>query len=93
MIEKIFEKIKEDFSETRVYEKLDDEVLNWVVEDWKDDGFESEYDWYCDFRNGEAESVIIHELIVHYEESKKLNVDERIDLIDLIKNHYGFVCS
>ena len=46
-------KIKEQFSDEEVISNYDEEILNWVEEDWADD-YDSEYDWYIDHNNGEA---------------------------------------
>jgi hypothetical protein len=41
-----------------VVEMLDEEIINWVDDVWEEDGYDSEYDWYIDHMNGEAEDVI-----------------------------------
>ena len=63
----IMAKIKQEFSEEKVTERLDEEILEWVDSDWEDD-YDSEYDWYQDHNNCEAEDVVIGEIIDWYEE-------------------------
>lgn len=84
----IMAKIKQEFSEEKVTERLDEEILEWVDSDWEDD-YDSEYDWYQDHNNGEAEDVVIGEIIDWYEEKyDKLSTDIKSDIIDKIKEEY-----
>lgn len=82
-------KIKEHFSEERVIEMYDDEVLEWVDDDWEDD-YESEYDWYIDHNNGEAQDVIIDVITSWFssEFNKSLGADQHCELHDAIKEKY-----
>lgn len=82
-------KIKEKFSESEVCDKFDNEVLEWIDSDWEDE-YESEYDWYVDHNNGEAQDVIIQELINWYktEYKAKLDIDQYSELHSLIKDEY-----
>ena len=83
-------KIKGKYSDTDVAEMLDNEILEWVDPDWEDES-ESEYDWYMEHNNGEAEDVVIEHIINWYrkEYDKKLSGDDCIELFDEIKSHYG----
>ena len=58
-------KIKEQFSDEEVISNYDEEILNWVEEDWADD-YDSEYDWYIDHNNGEAQDVVVSDIISWY---------------------------
>jgi hypothetical protein len=53
--------IDEKFSEDDVISRLDEEIMNWVADDWEDE-CDSEYDWYMDYGRGEAEDVIRQEI-------------------------------
>lgn len=53
--------LKQTFPEDKITELIDDEITsgNWVDSDWDEDGeYESEYDWYQEFGNGEAEDAV-----------------------------------
>lgn len=82
-------KIEENFSEDKVCEMFDEEVLEWVDKDWEDD-YESEYDWYVDHNNGEAQDTIIYGMTTWYESNyHKLIGDQKSQLIALIKERYN----
>jgi hypothetical protein len=83
-------KIKEKYSEYEVAEMFDNEILEWVDPDWEDE-YESEYDWYMDHNNGEAQDVIIEQIINWYrsEYKKELSDNEYLELSDEIKSHYN----
>lgn len=82
-------KIKDHFDEDKVIEMFDDEVLEWVDSDWKDE-YESEYDWYVDHNNGEAQDSVINQIINWYKKefNKTLSIDEHSELFDAIKSEY-----
>lgn len=82
-------KIKEHFSEDSVIQKFDEELLEWVDSDWADD-YDSEYDWYVDHNNGEAQDVVINEIIDWFssEFKIKLTTDQHYDLHNAIKLEY-----
>jgi hypothetical protein len=82
-------KIKEEFDEDKVIGMFDEEVLEWVDSDWQDD-YESEYDWYIDHNNGEAQDSVINQIINWYKKEfdKRLNIDGHSELFDAIKSEY-----
>jgi hypothetical protein len=82
-------KIKEKYSKEEVAEMFDNEILEWVDPDWKKD-YESEYEWYIDHNNGEAQDVVIESIINWYkkEYGKELSIDEYSALFGEIKSHY-----
>jgi hypothetical protein len=82
-------KIGEHFDEDKVIEMFDLEILEWVDSDWQDD-YESEYDWYVDHNNGEAQDSVINQIINWYKKefNKTLNIDEHSELFDAIKSEY-----
>lgn len=85
-------RIKEKYSEDEVASKYDDELLNWVDSDWENDGdYESEYDWYIDHNNGEAQDVVIDEMINWYKKTynKDISDDDYSNLFDEIKSEYN----
>jgi hypothetical protein len=83
-------KIKEKYADEKVAEMFDEEIIEWVDENWQDN-YESEYDWYMDHNNGEAQDVIIEQIIDWYkkEYNKELSIDEYSELFDEIKSHYS----
>lgn len=81
-------KIKEKYTEDFVTSRFDEEVLEWVDSDWKDE-YDSEYDWYVDHNNGEAQDVVIDEIIDWYQsEHGSISVDEQIELKKKIQEEY-----
>lgn len=81
-------KIKEHFSEESVCQMFDEEVLEWVDDDWSDES-ESEYDWYMDHNNGEAQDVVIDQIIDWYKKDHELDSNSTSTLIDEIKSEYN----
>ena len=81
--------IRNAYSQDAVESAFDNEVINWVDDDWSDD-FDSEYDWYIDHNNGEAQDVVIDDIIKWYK-SQDINLDvmDEIELIDAIKQEYS----
>lgn len=63
----IFQKIQKDFSDMDICELFDEEIMNWIDRDqMEDEEYESEHDYYSDFSNGEAESVVFEEILKKY---------------------------
>ena len=83
-------KIKEKYSDSDVADMFDNEILEWVDPDWEED-YESEYDWYMDHNNDEAQDVVIESIINWYkkEYDKKLSSDDYSLLFDEIKSNYN----
>jgi hypothetical protein len=85
-------RVKEEFSDDEVATRYDDEMMNWIDSDWEEDGdYDSEYDWYIDHNNGEAQDVVIEEMIKWYKSTydKDMSDDDYSDLFDEIKSEYG----
>ena len=85
-------KVKEEFLEDRVIEMFDNEVLEWVDEDWEDN-YDSEYDWYTDHNNGEAQDAVINVILKwyfkNYNDGKSLPMDEYCEFFDAIKEEFN----
>lgn len=83
-------RIKEEYSDNEVASRYDLEIMEWVDPDWEDD-YECEYDWYIDHNNGEAQDVVIGEMISWYKRTydKDISDDDYSDLFDEIKSEYG----
>ena len=83
-------RIKEEYSDNEVASRYDLEIMEWVDPDWEDD-YECEYDWYIDHNNGEAQDVVIGEMIDWYKRTydKDISDDDLSDLFDEIKSEYG----
>ena len=85
-------RVKEEYSDDEVADRYDDEMMNWIDSDWEEDGdYESEYDWYIDHNNGEAQDVVIGEMINWYKRTydKDMSDDDYSELFDEIKSEYG----
>jgi hypothetical protein len=67
-------------------------ILEWVPSDWEDED-ESEYDWYMNHNNGEAQDVIIEQIIDWYKKefNKQLSPDDEIKLFKAIKSNYSII--
>lgn len=93
VIEDILESIRKEFPEARVAEMLDEEILNWVHSDWEIDGYDSEYEWYSDYGNGEAEDVVAQEMIrwwvIEHNEGKELGKGTYSSVIKQIGEEYN----
>jgi hypothetical protein len=83
-------RIKEEYSDNEVASRYDLEIMEWVDPDWEED-YESEYDWYIDHNNGEAQDVVIGEMISWYKSTydKDMSDDDYSELFDEIKSEYG----
>jgi hypothetical protein len=66
--------------EIDIYQLFDEEVLNWVEDDWEDD-WEDEHTHYADIGNGEAEDVVFSDVVAECE--RKFNI--RLNDIELNK--------
>lgn len=92
-IESILIQISTDNPEDKVCESLDEEINsgNWVEDDWEDD-YCSEYDWYQDHGNGEAEGVIVTTIITgwqnKYNNGKEIDPKIRSEIYEGIKESY-----
>ena len=82
-MEELLNYLKENFDEQKVAEMLDEEIINWVDADWEED-YESEYDWYIDHNNNEAEDEIVNQ-IMKEAKSALPNLPSEIDVFDVIK--------
>lgn len=93
MIEGILDTVRAEYSSERVAEMLDEEILNWVDSEWEAEGYDSEYDWYSDYGNGEAEDVIILEIMrwwtIEHNGSEELERDTYCIITGRIKEEYS----
>lgn len=85
-MKELLEYLEANYSETHVCSLFDEEVLNWVEDGWEDD-YEDDYEWYGDHNNGEAQDVIIDQIIDEIK-NKFPDLDSSIDLHDLLKDRY-----
>ena len=83
----IIKYIDNNYNEDFIDDMIDDEIINWVDDNWKDE-YDSEYDWYIDHNNGEAEDVVRNDIINAITINIK-NIPENIDLDQLIRNKYN----
>ncbi len=85
----IMGKIKQKFTKDLVSKMLEDEIKMWVSDDWVND-FKSESDWYTIHGGGEAEEIIIDQMIDWFEKefNREVNEEQRTSLKDEIENEY-----
>ncbi len=83
-------KIKHFYTDYDVKNMVDDEIPNWVEEDQIGDNHEGAVDWYYDNGSGEAEEVVIDQLINWYESEfkKELTEEQREQLSQRIVKSY-----
>lgn len=83
-------KIKHFYSEYDVKNMVDEEIENWVEEDQIGDNYEGKIDWYYDNASGEAEEVVVDQLINWYEREfkKELTEEQRNQLSQIIVKEY-----
>jgi len=76
----------------KILSMIDEQIYDYIDDDWEEEGYGSEHEWYIDYGRGEAESDIAHELIKWFQKKKrmKLHVDSFIALMDFIAEKCGF---
>ena len=79
----IISKITQNFPKDDVKKMLSDEVIQWIP-DGKDE------EWYKENNNGEAEEVIIDDMINWFEKNYK-PIENTEEVIDEIKQKYDFL--
>lgn len=85
-VEHAMVKIKEHFSKEKVQEMFNDELLQWVDDDWKKE-HKSELDWYTKNNNGEAQDIVISQIVDWYTKNFD-NINEE-ELVNKIKETYS----
>ena len=99
MIDEIMKQILDKFSEDKIVEMLDDEILNWVDPEWEEE-HENQYEWYGAYGRGEAEQEIRRQMMVWWEtkyqnteiyQQYKQTKDAEIKLEEAIINDYDFL--
>ncbi len=90
-IEFAMSKINEEFPEDRVVQMYDDEWQNWIDDTWEDEGYDSDYDWYVEHNNGEAQDVVYEEIISWFchKYDKVLLDKDRSSLYNKLKDEYN----
>ena len=80
-------KIKEHFSNEKVTEMFDKEMLEWVDSDWNDSS-KSAKDWYVKNGNGEAEDIVITDIINWYKSNYELLEETEGELSQKISEEF-----
>jgi len=94
MIDKIFNKIKEDYTDKMVYEMLDNEILDWIdYKQMNELNIDNEFEYYNEYCDSEAEDAITESLIKIA--CNKININyndiadyDLFDLQEKIKEYY-----
>ena len=89
-IEQMKQWINKEYSEMNVAEMLDNEILNWLDDDWEEE-FDDEFEWYSEFGGGEAEDVIVEQIITYAEKATnaKISGNEKLKLDEWIRDKYN----
>lgn len=79
-----FHKIEAAWSEDRVAAEMDEQILEYIDDDWADEGFDDEWGYYLEYGHGEAEDDIINEML------NEVDVPVRLhgEVTELIKEHF-----
>lgn len=64
----IMDVIRQEVTESDVTAMIDDEVPEWLDSDWEEDGYDDEYSWYMDHSNGEAEGMVLTNILTEYQQ-------------------------
>jgi len=77
-LRKVFSWINANYNEMKVARMLDDEIQNWLDDDWEEDGeFEDEFEWYNEYGGGEAEDAIVEEIISNAKRALKIQLPSK----------------
>ncbi len=88
-MKEIIDYLDSNYTEQRVAEMFDEELLNWVDSDWADT-HECEYDWYIDHNNGEAQDAVVNQIVGDLK-ANGIVIQEEIDMNDLLKDKYPVI--
>jgi hypothetical protein len=91
--QEIYDKIKEKYTDMDVCVIFDNEMLNWIDDDWQDDEgeYDSEFDWYIDHNNNEAEDVVFSMIVNEiYPDLENIDVDLFIELKDIVTDEMEY---
>ena len=83
-------------NEIFIASEYDEEITNWVEDGWNGE-YDSEYDWYLDHNNGEAQDVVISSIISAIKVwliSYGIDAtDENLEAHDAITEKYNFLTN
>jgi len=84
--------IIQEYDKEKIEQLFDEEIINWVDSDWNED-YDSEYDWYMDHGNGEAEDVVLDSLLSWYQNKyTEITVPEvLLEVYKILKDHYDYM--
>lgn len=95
---KIKDFLKEHWPDDVVYQKRDDEVINWVPDTYGvESGYDDEFSWYDDHMSTEAEDVIEGMIKADIKEKLGFDIDKDYekstgeDFVDLLEELYEFI--
>ncbi len=79
------------YDESEIRERADDQMHEYIDDDWDASGdYDSEYEWYIDHNNGEAEDDVLNEVVRGYEKDHgELSIDNFADVFDTLKMEWN----
>lgn len=82
--------VSEMYSEDEILEMVDNRISEYVDFDWEEE-YESEYDWYCEYGNGEAELDIVEMIVYHLQKKiqKTFDTDDFSEMCYVIAERYA----
>lgn len=90
-LESAMAEIKKEYNKEKAALLFDDEVLEWIDEDWEEDGdYNDEYEWYIDHNNGEAQDVLYSSMANWYRDRHGISDADYLTLYEEIENYYSF---
>jgi PKD repeat protein len=83
-------KIKEEWSKEKIDGIYQEEWKNWVDDNWDDSEYDSDREWYDEHNNGEAEDIVLDNLIDWFltKYNKTVSDVDRDELVSLLKKEY-----
>ena len=92
-LEFIMVKIKSKYSDRDIKEMLDSEIDEWVDDEQLGDNYETKLEWYWDHNNGEAQEIVVEQIINWYKTEYKTELSEieESELNKLIKKTFEYL--
>ena len=82
-IQELIKKVKERYTCVDILDMLDEEILNWDYgyTESEIDEYESRFDFYYEYNNGEAENVVVDNILSKFGTSRNELFEENEDYL------------
>ena len=90
----ISDSILKQNNEDNVRERIDEAIPEYLSDGWEDE-FADIHEAYTETGRGEAESLVLTEIIEAYceDNATPITADQHCDIFDDLKNTWGLVCD